>query len=206
MSLHKLSYELWGIDWEKHLPATIGGNERLSIGLGDVDECLEFVIRNFQVIFDLRSEDRRFGRPELLDAKRRYYERAGDFLAFRDAGRLVGFFLGTPSDCDSYYYRHVCVLPESRGQRWVQTVTGLVLRVLGEYGVSLVEADAAPSNLITQHLLNKYGFYPAGLLCTTRWGAIARYVKFLDGDAKDVFLRQFCSGIRPECRVRQPIT
>jgi len=193
----KLSYELWRIDWDRYLPFPVDETGRLSICAGEAEECLEFIRCNSKALFELDPQDNPFRQLHTSSARAKYYERTGDFLAFRDQDRLVGCFLGTPIDWDSYYLRHLCVLPDSRGSKWIEVAGCLVLRVLQEHGVSMAEADAAPSNLISAHVMNKLGFYAVGSSCTTRWGALVRYVKLLDPHSNKVFLDQFCLGIRP---------
>ena len=200
----KLSYEIWGIEWERHLPVQVAGNAQRTIELGDPAECLDLLSRNSEAIFDLTPDDRRFGHSGSDRARRRFYEQAADFFAFRDAGRLVGFFVGNPIDWDSYYMRHICVLPESRGCGWMEATGVFLLPVLAEYGVSIVESHTSPSNFISQHYAAKFGVFPVGSVCTTRWGTLIHYMGFLNSEAKETFRRQFCSGIQPESRVRQP--
>ena len=194
----KFSYELWQINWAVHLPHPIDESGERTICPSAAEECLDFVRRNAQILFDLDQQHNAFLHARVSAARQTYYERAGDFLALRERGELVGFFLGTPIDWDSYYIRHLCVLPAARGHGWTDSVISLVLHVLREHGVSMAETDVSPSNLITAHIANKFGFYPTGSHCTTRWGVLVRYVKLLDRESRSVFLNQFCHGIRPQ--------
>ena len=72
--------------------------------------------------------------------------------------------------------------------------------VLRAAGVERVEADTSPSNMATLHLLSRLRFNPTGTVLTDRWGAHIKFTRYLDDAAEQVFLDQFCTGVRYQRR------
>src|SRR5262245_23853928 len=117
-AIPKLSSELWQVDWDRHLPHPIDGGQQRLIVRGDARECLECSRAHAGELYGSAAHEDAF-ESTASAARDRYYERAGDFLAFREGGALVGFLVGTPLDWDSYYLRYACVLPDARCAGWV---------------------------------------------------------------------------------------
>jgi len=133
-------------------------------------------------------------------AKNRYYEEYGDVFVFEHGNKTVGLLVCTPVDWGTYYIRFVAVLPEYGGRKLFQTLLPVLLDVLSASVVERVEAETSPSNLAFVHIMNKFSFNVTGTVLSERWGALVRFTRFLDGNSEDVFLRQFCTGVRYQTR------
>lgn len=192
----RLSQTLWGLDWERVLPCTFsdGFVARASSLAGSA----EFVRDHYAAIFE-QTSDSPFAN-DLSEAKARYYELA-DFIQFVRGDSVVGLVIGAPSDWGTYYVRSAAVLPEQHGAAIVQRFFYRVLfPVLTEHGVERVEADVAPSNLAMVHIVTRAQFNASGTFLTERWGAHTRFTKFLSPNSEQVFLKQFCSGVKYQLR------
>lgn len=58
--------------------------------------------------------------------------------------------------------------------------------------------DVSPSNVEQVQRLSKLGFYVSGNSFSERWGACIAMTKYLDSHSEEVFLDQFCLGLRPK--------
>jgi hypothetical protein len=69
--------------------------------------------------------------------------------------------------------------------------------------VERVDVETSPSNLATMHIMNRFRFNVTGQVLSERWGALVKFSKFLDGDCEKVFLRQYCTGIKYQTRIKK---
>ena len=94
------------------------------------------------------------------------------------------------------------MLPEYSGRRTIQDLLPVMFGVLRVAGIERVEADTQPSNLATMHILNRLHFNVSGTSLSDRWGAQVHLTLFLDKECEDVFLGQFCGGVKYQLRAR----
>jgi RimJ/RimL family protein N-acetyltransferase len=188
-----LSAMLWSIDWASHLPVSLG--DGVAVRLSNFDECVPFVREHYARIFH-EEESSPFTQTREEPGKERYYRIAGDFFALELDGKTIGLVVCTPSDWSTYYIRSAAVLPEHLGKGLVVSFLRSVFQILRAAGVERVEADTAPSNLVVMRALTSLSFNVTGTVLTDRWGALVHLTRYLAEDREDVFLRQFCSGIR----------
>jgi hypothetical protein len=52
------------------------------------------------------------------------------------------------------------------------------------------------------HIATRLKFNQTGTLLSERWGAMVHFTKFLSEEKEEVFLRQFCSGVKYQLRDR----
>jgi RimJ/RimL family protein N-acetyltransferase len=194
----RLSRTLWGLDWAEHFPVELPGG--FVVHASNYDAALPFIREHYALIFEEDSLSP-FSNSRVTPAKDRYYRVAGDFFELRRDERTVGLLLCTPSDWSTYYIRSAAMLPEHRGSNGMEQLLILLLSRLSAAGIERVEADIAPQNVASATVLRRLGFHTAGTVLTDRWGATVRVTRFLDAEREDVFLRQFCSGVRPKRRV-----
>lgn len=194
-----LSQMLWGIDWSVLLPLTMG--DGIVVHGSTFEQALPFIREHYAAIFheDAHSP---FSTSRAGSQKERYYRLAGDFFEFKDGDRTMGLLVGTPVDWATYYIRSAAVLPEYAGRRTIQDLLPMLFDVLRSAGIERVQADTNPSNLATIHILNRLRFNVTGTSVTDRWGAQVHLTRFLDEDCEDVFLRQFCGGVKYQLQAR----
>jgi ribosomal protein S18 acetylase RimI-like enzyme len=194
----RLSHRLFGLDWSQYLPVELG--EGVRVETAEVDDALAFLTRNYRSIFEVGDDDTRF-RSDPLDARKRaFYRETGDAFLFRRGTETVGVLIANPSDWSTYYMRVAAFLPAYQGRGLLGAIVEHTFAPLADCGVERVEVEAAPSNFASIRLLTKLGFNVTATAHTDRWGAVLRFTKYLDADAEDVFLSQFCAGVRYQKR------
>jgi hypothetical protein len=193
-----LSELLWGIRWADWLPFDLGGG--CSVHASSLAASTPFIRRNYARIFEDDGTSP-FRNDVLTPAKARYYEHCADFFEFTHKGEIVGLLVCDPLDWSTYYIRSAAVLPEHQGRQLVQRFfTNLAFDQLARAGVCRADIDVSPSNLAMLHIATRLRFNPTGTVLTERWGALTRFTKFLSDDAHQIFLEQFCSGVKYQRR------
>lgn len=192
-----LSRTLWGIEWSRLLPVELPGD--LGVRASSFDGALPFIRSHYAAIFQEDAQSP-FSSARLDPIKERYYRVAGDFFELVHGERTVGLMVCTPGDWSTYYIRSAAILPEYRGHKAIENLIAFLLPHVAAAGVERVEADVSPQNVATATLLRNQGFHTSGTILTDRWGAHTRQTRFLAPEREDVFLRQFCSGVRPKRR------
>jgi ribosomal protein S18 acetylase RimI-like enzyme len=198
-SVRRLSKTLWDVDWSLLLPQSVT-DDGVSVEWSCFERAAPFVRAHYAEIFEEAG-----GSPfdtRLEDAKTRYYRAVGDFFEFVHEGRTVGLLIGTPIDWSSYYIRSAAALPAYQGRKIVQRFFPLLFAQLKAAGVERIEADTSPANMATIQLLTRLRFNVTGTLLSERWGATLHLTKFLHEESENVFLRQFCSGVKYQLRER----
>jgi len=191
-----LSERLWDIDWDRVLPYSF--DDGFSAVRSNLALSAAFISEHYPTIFE-ESDDSPF-RTQLSSAKARYYE-LSDFVEFRREGRVVGLVVSAPSDWSTYYVRSAALLPSVQGSAVIRRLFArIVFPILAEAGVERVETDVSPSNTAMVHIVTRLSFNATGSLLTDRWGAHTRFTKFLSRQSEDVFLNQFCSGVKYQLR------
>ncbi|MBN1612114.1 MAG: GNAT family N-acetyltransferase [Polyangiaceae bacterium] len=193
----RMSEALWGIRWEEILPRQIDYD--VVVIASSFEQSLPFIEANYSRIFE-EEEDARFSHPSSTDPRVRYYRTVGDFFEFKQGDRTVALLIGTAADWSTYYIRSAAALPEVQGKKLIQRFFPEMFEVLKAGGVERVEADTSPSNMATLHLLSRLRFNPSGTVLTDRWGAHIKFTRYLDDAAEQVFLDQFCTGVRYQRR------
>jgi GNAT superfamily N-acetyltransferase len=198
--LRRLSEVLWNLDWSRLLPLDVG--DGVVVTASSLEQALPFIQAHYAEIFEESPDDHRFWREPMSQARVRYYQQVGDFFEFKRAGQTIGLMIGTTTDWSTYYIRSAAVLGAYQGLHVIQRLVRVLCGWLREAGVSRVEIDTAPSNLAIIQILTRLRFNLSGTVLTERWGVNARFTKFLDDAAEDIFLRQYCSGVQYQLRER----
>jgi ribosomal protein S18 acetylase RimI-like enzyme len=192
-----LSKMLWGIDWSEHLPLAMG--DSIVVHASTFERSLPFVRENYAAIFHEDAQSP-FSTTRVNPQKERYYRLAGDFFEFKDGEKTVGLLVGTPVDWSTYYIRSAAVLPEYQRSGLVFALLSAMFVHLRVAGIERVEADASPSNFATLGILSRLFFNVTGTTLSDRWGAHVHLTRFLDEECEEVFLNQFCAGVRHQRR------
>ena len=194
----RLSEALWGIRWDALLPLDLGGGS--SVRTSSLAAAMPFVREHYAHIFEDDGTSP-FRNDVLTPMKARYYELCADFFEFVHDHKTVGLLVCDPLDWSTYYIRSAAILPEHQGRQLVQRFfTSLAFELLARTGVCRVDIDVSPSNVAMLHIATRLRFNPTGTVLTERWGALTRFTKFLSDDAHQVFLEQFCSGVKYQRR------
>ena len=180
-----MSERLWGVDWARILPWTIGD---VSVELSTFDEILPFVKANAVALFG--DEDRRFFVEEMTGAKLRFWAEC-DVLALRRGGELIGFWGGHPTDWSTYYCRSMSILPEHREGNLATALSTHIHELLVAHGVERVEVDTSIANVPMQRILLRLGLVVTATMSSERWGQILRFTKHFGEESAQVFARQF---------------
>jgi ribosomal protein S18 acetylase RimI-like enzyme len=186
----KLSSFLWDLDWHHYFPKTLDG---IRAEYATYDEIADFVATHYVELFET-NEQSPFSGGQVTAARRRYYERTGDFFAFRDGGMTVGVLVCNPIDWGTYHFRSTGILPAYQGRGLLSLLFVQLLEILAVHGVERVETETSPSNLPVVSILSRLGFSVSGSLLSERWGAQTRFTRFLNKQNEEVFLEQFCAG------------
>ena len=196
-----LSELLWGIRWADLLPFELGGGA--SVRTSSLATAAPFIQKNYARIFEDDGTSP-FRNDVLTPSKTRYYEHCADFFEFAYGGETVGLLVCDPLDWSTYYIRSAAILPEHQGRQLVQRFfTSLAFERLTLAGVCRADIDVSPSNLAMLHIATRLRFNPTGTVLTERWGALTRFTKFLNDEAHQVFLEQFCSGVNYQRRLSE---
>jgi len=194
-----MSQQLWGIEWAAQLPYESGG---FRVEFSNYARAKGFIAANYATVFEEDATTSPFA-TDLNPAKQRYYQTFGDFFEFFHGDELAGLLVCTPTDWSSYYIRSAALLPNYQGRRIIQTFyTSVLFPVLQRAGVERVEFDTSPSNMAMMHIAARLRFNNTGTVLSERWGAMIHFTKFLATDKEDVFLRQFCAGVKYQVRER----
>jgi hypothetical protein len=193
----RMTEALWGIRWDEILPHEIDAD--IVVLASSFERSLPFIEENYARIFE-DGEDARFARVSKADPRVQYYRTVGDFFEFKQAERTVALLIGTAMDWSTYYIRSAAALPEVQGRKLIQRFFPEMFSVLKAAGVERVEADTSPCNMATLHLLSRLRFNPTGTVLSDRWGAMIKFTRYLDDAAEQVFLDQFCTGVRYQRR------
>lgn len=188
-----LAQVLWDIDWSRHLPLTLT-NDGIDVEYSSFEQTAGFVSQHYAAIFE-QTEGSVFTGGK-VGARERYYREVGDFFAFKLEERTIGVLVCTPVDWSTYYFRSGALLPEYQDRKLMQSFVPLLFALLAAAGVERIEADTAPSNLRMMQLLTRLEFNVTGTVLSERWGAQVHFTKFLMEAEQDVFLKQFCSGVK----------
>jgi len=195
----RMSWQLWGIEWGAALPFESGG---FRVELSNYARAKKFVAANYATVFEEDAASSPFA-TDLSAAKNRYYEVFGDFFEFFHGDELAGLLVCTPTDWSTYYIRSAAMLPKFQGRRIVQHFyTNVLFPTLQRAGVERVEFDTSPSNMAMMHIATRLRFNNTGTILSERWGAMIHFTKFLATDKEEVFLRQFCAGVKYQTRER----
>ena len=198
-TLETMSKKLWGIDWAQHLPFNNGGFE---VRPSDYERAASFIREHYNTVFEEEAGASPFA-TDLSAAKAQYYRLFGDFFDFFHGDELAGLLVCTPTDWSSYYIRSAALVPKYQGRRIVQQFyQDAMFPVLRDAGVERVEFDTSPANLAMMHIAARLRFNTTGTILSERWGAMVHFTKFLSGDKEDVFLQQFCAGVKYQLRDR----
>lgn len=185
------SERLFGVRFRDTLPWELNGYQVHMVG---VDEMLECLVRHADEL-GMQGDVRWFQEP-MSPQKRRFLSECDRFAIMSAQGddeRVVGACIGHPLDWSSYYIRSFVVSRSIRGiglpmmflRRLSDVLQGVVLRI---------ETDVAPHNAASLSVQMLSGFRCVGSANTTRWGALLRYVKFLDAQEDAHFVERFCAG------------
>jgi RimJ/RimL family protein N-acetyltransferase len=196
-----LSWSIWDLDWSNHLPLTLT-DDGLTVEPSTFSDVLPFIVENFASMFEEDPAASPFLKGRTTEAKAQYYRRCADVFAFKDGPDTVGVFVCTPVDWGTYYIRFASFLPAYQGRQLLQRFFPNFFRILKEAGIERVETDTSPSNFAIMHIMNRFRFNATGTMLSERWGGVIRFTKFLDEASEDIFLRQFCTGIRYQARTR----
>ncbi len=200
LRLPPLSLRLWDLDWGTLLPWAF---EDVAVESATFDDAFPFIRDNYGRIFGKEADQGRFLGSPMTEAKRRFCGEADVFL-FRDAGKIVGVFMGHPSDWSTYYMRTAALLPEYAGRKLVSRFMDRICEPLRAAGVERLEGDVSPTNTPMMKLHLGQGFLVTSMVNSERWGTYVRFTRHLSGEADAVYRRQFCST--PPFRDGQPTT
>ena len=182
-----LSKRLWGLEWERVLPWSFDG---ITVEPARFSDALAFMQEHYPRIFG--TADERFLADPMTPAKKRFGEEM-DVFTFLDCGAVVGVLAGHPSDWSTYYMRTVALLPNYRERRLLTRFVEASYEPLRAAGVERIEGDCSVANVPMLRMMTTQGFLITSTANSERWGATVRLSKFLQAEAKEVFLRQFCS-------------
>lgn len=183
-----LSRRLWGLDWNEVLPWTF---EDVVVELTTFDDATPFMREHYPALFGTDRDDARFPADPVTEAKKRFGCEM-DVFHFRTPERVVGLFMGHPTDWATYYMRTVAILPEYRERRLLTRFMDRSYAPLRAAGVERIEGDCCPANVPMLRMLAGQGFTMTSTANSERWGYIARFTKFLREECETTFLRQFC--------------
>jgi Acetyltransferase (GNAT) family len=182
-----VSSRLWGLEWSRLLPWSIGD---ISVVSAPFQDALPFMKEHYARIFGTDTGEERFLSSPMTAAKRRFCDESDVFL-FRSDGRTVGMFLANPGDWSTYYMRSVALLPDLRGKSVFASFLEHLYEPLRESGVERVETECSPANAPVIRILLRHDFLVTSTASSERWGTLVRLTKFLSREAEAVFLRQF---------------
>ena len=198
-ALETMSKKLWGVDWTTHLPFENGG---FQVKASSYERAAAFIGQHYAAVFEEEAGASPFA-TDLSAAKTQYYRIFGDFFDFYHGDELAGLLVCTPTDWSSYYIRSAALIPKYQGRRIVQQFyQDVMFPVLQGAGVERVEFDTSPANLAMMHIAARLRFNNTGTILSERFGAMVHFTKFLNGEKEDVFLQQFCSGVKYQLRER----
>ncbi|HEX2731863.1 MAG TPA: GNAT family N-acetyltransferase [Polyangiaceae bacterium] len=187
----RLSETLWGIDWAEHMPWQAPGDV-VAAEVASPERLMRFVSGNYGMIFGDTAAAGFWS--DSVEARERYLRHVCDAFIYRDGSDDVGVFIGNPVDWSTYYLRSIAFLPTHQGHQLGPGLVEHVCRILAAHGVVRVELDAAPSNVACAKSALSIGFVLSGTALSERWGALARYTRYLNPDAEGAFIGRYCAS------------
>ena len=195
----RFSKGIWNIDWDEHLPFALS-TDGTTVEYSTFERASSFLAAHLAAIVEEEPSASPFLQRATTEAKTRYLRQNADYFEFKDGDVTAGMMICTPVDWSTYYIRLTAILPEYHGRKLPQRLLPKLFEVLKGAGVERVETETSPSNLAVMHIMNRFRFNVTGTVLSERWGALVRFTKFLDDESEQVFLRQFCTGIRYQAR------
>jgi len=198
-----LSSQLYGLLWEQHMPISYSqllAGDDIALEMTDLKSILKFRHAHFNDLFAEEDSEKRFLVETFADAKIRYYDAMGDLFGITHQGGIIGMLVCTPVDWNSYYLRSYALKSEFQNRGIMRACLNSILGILKKHDLARVEVDVSPSNQKNIHLLNQLGFTLTGLNLSERWGANIRFTHFLSSNTEAIFLKQFCTSLRPKTK------
>jgi hypothetical protein len=180
-----LSQRLWGLEWSKELPWQLDG---CTVEHGTFADALPFMGEHYGRIFGWEPD--RFHVEQMSEAKRRFGDEM-DVFVFRADGKTVGVAAGHPTDWSTYYVRTFALLKEYRDRGWCLEWTERIGEPLRRVGCERWEGECSPANVAMIRMLTSRGCLITGTVNSERWGAMLRFGRLLNDDARAAFTRQF---------------
>lgn len=197
-----LAERIWKIRWDEIFPLAMSQSgsfiDRISF-----ERAGAFAAAHYAELFETEADDTRFLWQESNAAKARYYRDCADCFGFFADNELVGIIIGTATDWSTYYIRTSGILKAYQGHFFVQKFLDALFEHLPRYEVARLEAETSPSNIFTAQLFARLRFNMTGMVLSERWGTNLRFTKFLSEKHEEIFLKQFCSGVRPQLKEQQ---
>lgn len=195
-----LTYQVWGLDWLKHLPCDL--DEGIRVEFSDFETAIPIITHLFPEVFmSDRGVNDQFFDSTPHDIRRRYYAKAGDFFIFYDAeaqDEVVGIAICTLLDWAGYNLRTVAIAPKYQNRNIYPQFFEKLCDVLRAYRINRIEGDVSATNLHHLHILNKMGYIVTAMNLTERWGALLHLTKFLDDQNRDQFGRLFSGTFKSD--------
>lgn len=204
-SVQSVSNKIYNIDWNTHFPFEC--KNQVTVRYGNYEQAVGFSKTHLAEIYEQENHDSGFlgQSSDAEGAKTRYLNELADCFLFYKGEKIIGFFVGSIVDWNSYFLRNCSILPEYQGQKLYQEFLVYFLGVLKKHKVVRACGDVSPSNLAHIHILNKLQFNIVGLHMTERWGSLLQFVKYLDRENEKIFLSQFCYGVTPQLSAKNKL-
>lgn len=177
----RMSERLWDLQW------TAWSIDDVTVEPCTFADAMPFIAEHYPRIFPAAN---RFFAEKMTPVKHRFYAESDVFL-FRASDKVVGIFIGHPTDWATYYLRTTAILPEHRGHGLFGKFVEALSRRLRDCGVQRIEFDTTPANVAINRVMMGLGAIVTGTLNTERWGALLRQTIHLEPEAAEVFERQF---------------
>ncbi len=127
-----------------------------------------YLKRHYATLFDAKEY--------LADPRKTlFFEGLADAAMLMDGMTEAGGFLGEQNEWNSYYIRHISIVPmyQNRGL-WTAALRKIIDEV-GKLGLQALTIDTSCTNHRQIHILNKHGFIIQGLTTSPAWGNLLRF-------------------------------
>lgn len=190
----KMAEMIWGLDWKKHFPITLGDYQ---IELGNISDFL--TLKNCPDSFLITSETSSDSFIKDIESrpKEAYLASACDFFLFKKNEETVGLFVGEVRDWCSYYIRYMSIEKHHRSQDLSKKLCLILEDILLQHTVDKILIDIAPTNIKQVMRMSQLGYVSTGNLLSERFGACIQLTKFLKDEGWTVFNQNFMQIFYP---------
>lgn len=191
----RLSLTVWGLDWEKHLPMSLGD---YTLEASTFEEFVAIKNRPNSFIISSENSNDQFLKESLNISKEEYLRKFSDFFVIRSlqTQEVCGVIVCDVMDWSSYYLRFIYIDPKHRSHNLTIQFVAAVESVLKNYSLDKIVCEVSSGNLPQVARMSQQGYICTGNSLSERFGSLLRLTKFLKSDSLEIFNTQFTQDIR----------
>lgn len=182
--------KVFGLDWEKVLPAVFF--ENYSVHSVDKPYAETFMKNHFLEIFQKDLAKDKFSETYDPECKDNLYRYAGEFLVLRDGKKDIGLAIFTVSNWNTMNLRSVSIIPEYQEKGIYFHFFRFISEIFKKHKIRKIEGHIAPSNKRHINVLTKLGVTFTSMVVNEAYGLALHTILFLYPEDEHKFNQLFC--------------